>query len=62
MCDYTQAQYKCTHLRYTVRSWCTKYQETQKKCPANVVAIVYHLDENCGIVIVIIDKTTLIGI
>ncbi|KAH8722561.1 hypothetical protein GQ44DRAFT_622284 [Phaeosphaeriaceae sp. PMI808] len=48
MCDYTQVEYKCHHLRYTVRAWCTKYQETQKRCPANVVAIEYRLDENCS--------------
>jgi hypothetical protein len=39
MCDYTQVEYKCGHLRYTVKSWCTKYQETHKRCPANVVAM-----------------------
>lgn len=39
MCDYTQVHYKCSHLRYTVRAWCTKYQETHKRCPANVVAM-----------------------
>lgn len=39
MCDYTQVQYKCSHLRYVVRAWCTKYQETHKRCPANVVAM-----------------------
>ncbi|XPS69396.1 hypothetical protein M3J09_001668 [Ascochyta lentis] len=48
MCDYTQVQYKCSHLRYVVRAWCTKYQETHKRCPANVVAIEYRLDEDCG--------------
>ncbi|KAF2709202.1 hypothetical protein K504DRAFT_406116 [Pleomassaria siparia CBS 279.74] len=48
MCDYTQVHYKCAHLRYIVRAWCTKYQETHKRCPANVVAIEYRLDENCG--------------
>ncbi|KAF2654924.1 hypothetical protein K491DRAFT_693347 [Lophiostoma macrostomum CBS 122681] len=48
MCDYTQVQYKCSHLRYTVRSWCTKYQETQKRCQPNVVAIEQRLGENCG--------------
>ncbi|KAF2866915.1 hypothetical protein BDV95DRAFT_504002 [Massariosphaeria phaeospora] len=48
MCDYTQVHYKCSHLRYIVRAWCTKYQETHKRCPANVVAIEYRLDENCG--------------
>lgn len=40
MCDYTQVEYSCGHLRYTVRAWCVKYQETHKRCPANVVAIV----------------------
>ncbi|KAH7092979.1 hypothetical protein FB567DRAFT_160499 [Paraphoma chrysanthemicola] len=39
MCDYTQVQYKCAHSRYVVRAWCTKYQETHKRCPANVVAM-----------------------
>ncbi|KAF1998263.1 hypothetical protein P154DRAFT_524179 [Amniculicola lignicola CBS 123094] len=39
MCDYTQVHYKCSHLRYTVRAWCTKYQETHKRCPPNVIAM-----------------------
>ena len=39
MCDYTQVEYACGHLRYTVRAWCVKYQETHKRCPANVVAM-----------------------
>ncbi|EON66801.1 hypothetical protein W97_06203 [Coniosporium apollinis CBS 100218] len=47
MCDYTQVEYSCGHLRYTVRAWCVKYQETHKRCPANVVAIEYRLDEKC---------------
>ncbi|KAF1977353.1 hypothetical protein BU23DRAFT_452374 [Bimuria novae-zelandiae CBS 107.79] len=48
MCDYTQVHYKCSHLRYTVRAWCTKYQETQKRCQPNVVAVEYRIDEYCG--------------
>lgn len=24
MCDYTQVEYHCNHLRYIVRAWCTK--------------------------------------
>ncbi|KAF2165311.1 hypothetical protein M409DRAFT_24161 [Zasmidium cellare ATCC 36951] len=48
MCDYTKVEYACGHLRYTVRAWCLKYQETHKRCPANVVAIEYRLDEKCG--------------
>ena len=57
MCDYTQVEYQCGHLRYVVKSvvqeippkssltsranraWCIKYQATQKRCPANVVAM-----------------------
>ncbi|KAK8195587.1 hypothetical protein HDK77DRAFT_480081 [Phyllosticta capitalensis] len=48
MCDYTQVNYKCSHLRFTVRAWCTKYQETHRRCPANVVAVEYRLNELCG--------------
>lgn len=39
MCDYTQVQYKCTHVRYVVKAWCTKYQQTHVRCPANVTAV-----------------------
>ncbi|KAF1813954.1 hypothetical protein P152DRAFT_299083 [Eremomyces bilateralis CBS 781.70] len=49
MCDYTQVEYACGHLRYTVKAWCVKYQETHRRCPANVVAIEYRLNEKCGI-------------
>ncbi|OAL42575.1 hypothetical protein IQ07DRAFT_581525 [Pyrenochaeta sp. DS3sAY3a] len=50
MCDYTAIQFKCVHKRYIVRAWCTKYQETHKRCPANVVTWEYRLDEYCCIV------------
>jgi hypothetical protein len=39
MCDYTQVQYTCSHLRYVVRAWCTRHQETHKRRPANVTAV-----------------------
>lgn len=69
MCDYTQVEYACGHLRFTVRAWCEwskktdallkldtdrsfftgiKYQESHKRCPPNVVAIEYRLNEKCG--------------
>ncbi|KAL2350130.1 hypothetical protein BJ546DRAFT_860929 [Cryomyces antarcticus] len=48
MCDYTQVEYRCGHLRYIVRAWCVKYPETHKRCPANVVAIEYRFYEKCG--------------
>jgi hypothetical protein len=37
MCDYTQVEYSCGHLRYTVKAWCVKYQQTQKRCGPNIV-------------------------
>jgi hypothetical protein len=39
MCDYTQVEYSCGHLRYTVKAWCIKYQQTQKRCLPNVIAM-----------------------
>ncbi|KAH8797824.1 hypothetical protein F5884DRAFT_147560 [Xylogone sp. PMI_703] len=48
MCDYTQIEFRCGHVRYTVRSWCTIYETTHKRCPPNVVAVEFRLDERCG--------------
>ncbi|KAH7394839.1 hypothetical protein BKA66DRAFT_599656 [Pyrenochaeta sp. MPI-SDFR-AT-0127] len=49
MCDYTQVHYNCFHLRYTVRAWCIKYQETHKRClPMLLRCKEYRLDDNCG--------------
>jgi hypothetical protein len=39
MCDYTQVEFRCGHVRYTVRAWCTNYETTHKRCPPTVVAI-----------------------
>lgn len=39
MCDFTQIEYKCGHLRITVRSWCITYERTHKRCPTNIVAV-----------------------
>jgi len=39
MCDYTQVEYKCGHVRYIVKAWCERYQQTQQRCPPNVVAV-----------------------
>jgi len=39
MCDYTQVEYSCGHKRFTVKAWCIKYQQTQKRCLPNVIAM-----------------------
>ncbi|TVY42536.1 hypothetical protein LSUB1_G003631, partial [Lachnellula subtilissima] len=49
MCNYTQVEYRCGHVRYTVRAWCTNYETTHKRCPPSVVAIEFRLDEQCGV-------------
>ncbi|TVY15649.1 hypothetical protein LARI1_G008319 [Lachnellula arida] len=46
MCNYTQVEFWCRHVRYTVRAWCTNYETTHKRCPPSVVAI--ELDERCS--------------
>ena len=38
MCDYTKVSYQCGHVRYLVKAWCVRYQQTQQRCPPNVVA------------------------
>ncbi|PMD61272.1 uncharacterized protein K444DRAFT_525885, partial [Hyaloscypha bicolor E] len=64
ICDYTQVEFYCDHIRYTVRAWCTNYETTYKRCPSSVVAIEFryveinsqvsntpnkkHRDEYCG--------------
>jgi hypothetical protein len=39
MCDYTQIEFQCGHVRYTVRVWCTTYETTHRRCPLSIVAI-----------------------
>jgi hypothetical protein len=39
MCDYTQVEYECGHLRFIVRAWCENYETTHRRCPPTVVAI-----------------------
>ncbi|KIN03607.1 hypothetical protein OIDMADRAFT_158299 [Oidiodendron maius Zn] len=39
MCDYTQVEYECGHLRFIVRAWCTNYETTHRRCPPTVVAL-----------------------
>ena len=39
MCDYTQVEFRCGHVRYIISAWYTNYETTHKHCPPNVVAI-----------------------
>ncbi|KAK6612185.1 hypothetical protein H4I96_01398 [Botrytis cinerea] len=53
MCDYTQVEFRCGHVRYTVRAWCINYETTHRRCPPNVVAVEFRLGESemCGYMI-----------
>ncbi|RAL67909.1 hypothetical protein DID88_008634 [Monilinia fructigena] len=46
MCDYTQVEFRCGHVRYTVRAWCTNYETTHRRCPPNVVAVEFRWGES----------------
>lgn len=37
MCDYTELEFKCKHLRYIVAAWCIKYRKTDQRCPPNII-------------------------
>ncbi|KAF2002134.1 hypothetical protein P154DRAFT_431479 [Amniculicola lignicola CBS 123094] len=49
MCDYTEIRYSCNGVRYQVKAWCTKYQETHRRCPTNVVTIKLKPDDICSL-------------
>ncbi|KAH8647258.1 hypothetical protein BX600DRAFT_518532 [Xylariales sp. PMI_506] len=48
MCDYTQVQYYCDHLRFRVQRWCSSYERTHKVCPPRVTTAEYRADELCS--------------
>ncbi|KAH6670178.1 hypothetical protein B0J14DRAFT_517209 [Halenospora varia] len=48
MCNYTEVELRCGHVRYIVRSWCPTYSETHKRCAPQVVAVEFKLDKECS--------------
>ncbi|KAG9249235.1 hypothetical protein BJ878DRAFT_410981 [Calycina marina] len=44
MCDYTQVEFNCGHVRFTVRAWCSNYETTHRRCPPTVVAIEFRYE------------------
>jgi hypothetical protein len=39
MCDYMQVEFRCGHVRYTVRTRCTNYERIHKHCAAKFITI-----------------------
>ncbi|ODA83857.1 hypothetical protein RJ55_02373 [Drechmeria coniospora] len=41
MCNYIYKELSCQHHYHLVQSWCSKYIETQRRCPPTVVSKQY---------------------
>jgi len=39
MCEYTQVEFRCGHLRFTVRAWCSAYEQSHRRCPPSITAV-----------------------
>ncbi|KAI3557374.1 hypothetical protein CABS03_11959 [Colletotrichum abscissum] len=48
MCNYTQREFHCGHVRWIVSRWCPVYTRTQRRCPPCVTHFEYRGDEVCG--------------
>ncbi|ATY65454.1 hypothetical protein A9K55_002000 [Cordyceps militaris] len=42
MCNYIYRELSCQHHYHLVQSWCSKYIETEKRCPPTIVCKQYH--------------------
>jgi len=62
MCDYTQVEFRCGHVRYTVRAWCTNYETTHKRCPPSVVAIEFRYENSQGYLACLTGKIDLMSV
>ncbi|KAK4117412.1 hypothetical protein N656DRAFT_699712 [Canariomyces notabilis] len=47
MCDYTQREHACEHIRWIAARWCRQYTITHKRCPPNITHFEYR-HELCG--------------
>ncbi|KAK2059307.1 hypothetical protein LY76DRAFT_28874 [Colletotrichum caudatum] len=48
MCNYTQREFSCNHVRWIVSRWCPLYARTQRRCPPHVTHCEYRGNEVCG--------------
>ncbi|KAK2013404.1 hypothetical protein LZ32DRAFT_256694 [Colletotrichum eremochloae] len=48
MCNYTQREFRCNHVRWIVSRWCPLYARTQRRCPLHVTHCEYRGNEVCG--------------
>ncbi|TKW52782.1 hypothetical protein CTA1_7308 [Colletotrichum tanaceti] len=45
MCNYTQREFRCNHVRWIVSRWCPLYARTQRRCPPHVTHCEYRYVE-----------------
>ncbi|TWU75728.1 hypothetical protein ED733_007715 [Metarhizium rileyi] len=47
MCNYIYKELSCQHHYHLVESWCSKYIETERRCPPTIVSKQYWGDDIC---------------
>ncbi|PFH61832.1 hypothetical protein XA68_16063 [Ophiocordyceps unilateralis] len=47
MCNYIYKELSCQHHYHLVESWCSKYIETERRCPPTVVSKQYWGNDIC---------------
>ncbi|KAI3530812.1 hypothetical protein CABS01_16777 [Colletotrichum abscissum] len=48
MCNYTEREFHCGHVRWIVSKWCPLYTRTHRRCPPCVTFFEYAGDQKCG--------------
>ncbi|GJN73434.1 hypothetical protein PLICBS_007512 [Purpureocillium lilacinum] len=48
MCNYIYKELSCQHHYHLVESWCSKYIETERRCPPTVVSKQYWGNDICS--------------
>ncbi|KAK1989630.1 hypothetical protein LX36DRAFT_754636, partial [Colletotrichum falcatum] len=56
MCNYTQREFRCNHVRWIVSRWCPLYARTQRRCPPHVTHCEYRGNEVCGKLFLSLDR------
>ncbi|KAK3337475.1 hypothetical protein B0T19DRAFT_74598 [Cercophora scortea] len=48
MCDFTQREYSCGHLRWLASKHCSEFKVKRKRCPPNITDFEERPNDICG--------------
>ncbi|EFX01623.1 hypothetical protein CMQ_8089 [Grosmannia clavigera kw1407] len=48
MCQWTQRNYSCGHVRYVAAEWCRSYRMRKQRCSVDVTNVEDRCDELCA--------------